>query len=97
MGSGKPFTIVDTPELGDFDGQDGILIYEMIKLLKDEVKSTNVFLILFHGQQDYIFSAYARLLRDLPLVFGPEFWSHAMIGFTHWPFDRGSIETRLRR
>ena len=93
----KPLTIVGTPGLGDFDGQEGILINEMIKFLKDEVKSTNVFLILFHGQQDYIPLAYARLLRDLPLVFGPEFWSHAMIGFTHWPFDRGSVQTRLRR
>ena len=97
MGSGKPFTIVDTPGFGDSDGQEGILIDEMVKLMKDEVKSTNVFLLLFHGQVDYVPSGYVRLLRELPLVFGPEFWSHAMIGFTHWSFDQGSIQARLRK
>ena len=93
----KPLTIVGTPGLGDFDGQDSILINEMIKLLKDEVKSTNVFLLLFNGQEDYVPSGYVRLLRELSLVFGPEFWSHAMIGFTHWSFDQGSIQARLRK
>ena len=97
MGSGKPFTIVDTPGFGDSDGQERMLIDGMVKYMKDEVKSTNVFLLLFHSKKNRIPSGLVRLLRELPLIFGPEFWSHTMIGFTHWPFDQESIQARLRK
>ena len=97
MGSGKPFTIVDTPGFGDSDGQEGILIDEMVKFMKDEVKSTNAFLLLFHGQQDRIHSGLVRMLRELPLIFGPKFWKHTILGFTHWSFDQRSIQIRLRK
>ena len=94
MGTGENFTVVDTPGFGDSDGQEGMLIDEMVQFLKDEVKSTNVFLLLFHGQQDRLHSGLVRMLRELPLIFGPEFWNHTMIGFTHWGFDQRSINKR---
>ena len=97
MVSGKPFTVVDTPGFGDSNGQERMLIDDMVKFFKDKIKSTNVFLLLFHGQQDRIHSGFVRMLRELPLIFGPEFWSHTILGFTHWPFDQKSIQIRLRK
>ena len=97
MGTGHEFTIVDTPGFGDSDGQEQMLIDEMAKFLKNEVKSTNVFLILFHGQQDRIYSGLVRMLREIPLIFGDDFWNHAILGFTHWPFDKRSARIRKRK
>ena len=97
MGSGSRFTIVDTPGFGDSDGQERMLIDNMVKFLKDEVKSTNVFLLLFNSQQPRLYSGLIRMLRELPLIFGPEFWNHTIIGFTFWPFDQRSVQARLRK
>ena len=97
MGSGKDFTIVDTPGFGDSDGQERMLIDNMVKFLKDEVTSTNIFLLLFNSQQQRVYSGLTRMLRELPLIFGSEFWSHTILGFTFWPFDTRSSQARLRK
>ena len=97
MGTGLNITIVDTPGFGDFDGQEQMMIDKTAKFLKNDVKSANVFLILFHGHQDRIHSGFVRLLREIPLIFGDNFWNHAIIGFTHWPFDERSAMIRSRK
>ena len=97
MGTGRNFTIVDTPGFGDSDGLDAMIIDGMAKFFKDKIKEANVFLLLFHGQQERLHSGLIRMLREIPLIFGPKFWSHAIIGFTHWPFDGRSIRTRERK
>ena len=96
MGFGKNVTIIDTPGFGDFDGEEAILIDEMTKFFKNKVKSTNVFLIILHGQQDRLPSGFTQMLREIPLIFGQNFWNHAIFGFTHWPFDEESANLRLR-
>ena len=46
------FTIVDTPGFGDSDGEDNILIAEMVDTLKNVVKTANGFLLVFNGAVD---------------------------------------------
>ena len=94
MGTGMNFTIVDTPGFGDSDGQEAMLIDEMAKFMKKDVKSTNVFLIIFHGQNDRLHSGLVRMLREIPLIFGDGFWNHAILGFTFWSFDKRSARIR---
>ena len=97
MGTGNNFTVVDTPGFGDSDGQDAELIDGMVKVLKTEVKETNIFLLLFNGGNQRVHSGLHRMLRDLELMFGDNFWSHVIIGFPFWPFDQGSIDDRIRK
>ena len=97
MGTGENFTVVDTPGFGDADGQDAERIDSMVKVLKNEVKETNIFLLLFNGGNQRVHSGLHRMLRDLELMFGDKFWSHVMIGFTFWRFDHRSIEYRERK
>ena len=97
MGTGHNFTIVDTPGFGDSDGTETMIIDGMAKVFRDEIKEANAFLLLFHGQQERINSGLIRMLREIPLIFGQKFWSHTIIGVTHWPFDGESIQTRERK
>ena len=97
MGTGQNFTVIDTPGFGDSDGQEPELIDAMVKYLKNKVKETNIFLLLFKGGSQRVHSGLHRMLRDLELMFGKKFWSHVMIGFTFWPFDQRSIEYRGKK
>ena len=97
MGTGQNFTVVDTPGFGDSDGQEAELIDSMVKFLKNEVKETNIFLLLFNGANQRVHSGLHRTLRDLELMFGHKFWSHVMLGFTFWRFDQRSVEDRIRK
>ena len=97
MGSGDNFTIVDTPGFGDTDGEEGVLIEETVKFLKNEIKSTNVFLLLFHGQRDRLTSALQSMLREITMIFGDKFWDHTILGFSHWQFNQRSVQNRQRK
>ena len=97
MINGQNFTIVDTPGFGDSDGQDSKLIDKMVRTLKDDVKTTNGFLLLFNGQQARFDSLLQQMLRDLQIMFGENVWNHVMIGFTHWPYDSKSAKRRNKR
>ena len=56
MGTGGNFTVVDTPGFGDSDGEEPELINAMVKYLKNEIKETNIFLLLFNGQSQRVHS-----------------------------------------
>ena len=84
MGTGNNLTVVDTPGFGDLDGQDAERIDAMVKYLKNKVKKTNIFLLLLNAQNQRVPSGLHRMLRDLELMFGDNFWSHVMLGLTFW-------------
>ena len=48
----QEFTIVDTPGFGDSDGEDNLLINEMVGTLKEVIKTTNGFLLVFKGDDE---------------------------------------------
>ena len=89
MGTGENFTVIDTPGFDDFDGQDAERIDAMVKFMKNKVKRTNIFLLLFNRGSQRVPSGLERMLRDLELMFGDKFWYHVMIGFT--------FEDRIRK
>ena len=97
MGVGNNFTVIDTPGFGDADGEEPQLIDGMVKVLRNEIKETNIFLLVFHGANQRVHSGLHRMLRDLELMFGDEFWSHVMMCFTFWKSDQRSIEDRERK
>ena len=97
MGIGENFTVIDTPAFGDFDGQDEERFDATVKFMKNEVKKTNIFLLLIDGDSQHIHSGLHQMLRNLELMFGDNFWSHVIFGITFWPFDQRSIEDRMRK
>ena len=88
------FTVVDTPGFGDSDGEDSKLIDEMTVALKDSIKTTNGFVILFHGQEDRYNESLQRMLREFAMIFGKKFWDNAIMGFSFWRYDEFSINQR---
>ena len=88
------FTVVDTPGFGDSDNDDGILINEMVDVLKNVIKTTNGFLLLFNGQQDRFDGLSQQMLREVEAMFGKEFWDHVILGFSFWKYDESSIFMR---
>ena len=89
--------MVDTPGFRDSNRQDSQVIDDMIIYLKNDIKSTNVFLLLFNGLNDRIDGMLHQMLRDLRIMFGDEMWNHVILGFTNWGYDASSISERERR
>jgi len=94
IGTGPPFTVVDTPGFGDSDNDDNELIDEMTKYLKNTVNTTNLFLLTFNGEQDRLDSTLQQMIREVEALFGRKFWDNVVLEFTHWPFDEHSVTMR---
>ena len=88
------FTIVDTPGFGDSDGDDNQLINEMIDALKNVLKSTNGFLLLFKGDDVRFDGKTTQMIREMEALFGHGFWDHVTIGVSFWKYDQSSILQR---
>ena len=95
--NGLVFTVVDTPGFGDSDNDDGILINEMVEVLKNVIKTTNGFLLLFNGEQDRFDGLAQQMLREVEAMFGKEFWTNVILGFSFWHYDEFSIMMRNAR
>ena len=81
IGNGSNFTIVDTPGFGDSDNDDNELLDEMVETLKDTVKTTNGFVLLFNGQNDRFDGKSQQMIREMEAMFGNGFWDHVHIAW----------------
>ena len=88
------FTVVDTPGFGDSNNDDGVLINEMVDVLKNVIKTANGFLLLFNGLQDRFDGLSQQMLREVEAMFGKEFWDHVILGFSFWAYDEANIMKR---
>ena len=59
----QEFTIVDTPGFGDSDGEDNLLINEMVGTLKEVIKTTNGFLLVFKGDDERFDEKSTQMIR----------------------------------
>ena len=85
---------MDTPGFGDSNEEDGVLIDAMVTALKDDIKTTNGFVILLNGQEDRYNNFMQQMLREILMIFGRGFWDNAILGFSRWKFDQSSIDER---
>ena len=92
--AGQEFTVVDTPGFGDSDGQDNLLINEMVDTLKDVLKTTNGFLLIFKGDDERFDEKSTQMIREMEALFGNGFWDHVTLGVSHWAFDQQSVNQR---
>ena len=92
---GKPFTLCDTPGLGDPAGKDSENILNMVETLK-EVKYVNAFIIVFNGQNPRFDKDLKDMLLLFQNIFGKGFLKNAIIEFSRWGFDKRSVKMRTR-
>jgi len=92
----EEFTIVDTPGFGDSDGEDNMLINEMVDALKNVIKIANGFLLVFKGTDNRFDVKTTQMLREMEALFGTGFWDHVIIGASFWAYDQNSIYQRNR-
>ena len=59
----QEFTIMDTPGFGDSDGEDNLLINEMVGTLKEVIKTTNGFLLVFKGDDERFDEKSTQMIR----------------------------------
>ena len=85
---------MDTPGFGDSNGEDGVLIDAMVTALKDDIKTTNGFVILLNGEEDRYNNFLQQMLREIIMIFGRGFWDNAILGFSRWAYDEKSIQLR---
>ena len=94
LGESENFTIIDTPGFGDSNNDDDELLDEMINALKDNVKSTNGFVILFNGEDERFDESIQQMLHAIEGMFGKAFWNQTFLGVSHWSYDSKSIMER---
>ena len=66
----------------------------MIDTLKNVLKSTNGFLLLFKGDDVRFDDKTTQMIRELEALFGNGFWDHVTIGVSFWKYDMSSIMQR---
>ena len=95
IGLGDEFTVVDTPGFGDSDNEDSELIDEMVNVLEHVVKNAHTLLLLFNGEDSRIDASLQQMIREMEALFGKDnFWSHTMLGVSHWSYSQQDIYER---
>ena len=70
--------MVETPGFGE--GNTNALIQEMKGVLKEDVKTANVLLLLVKATNTQFNEAMTKMLREFTLLFGQTMWNTTMIG-----------------
>ena len=66
----------------------------MANVLKTELKSVDVFLLMFNGQNPRFLASITKLLKLYESIFSEDIWKHAITEMTYWKWDTVSVEDR---
>jgi len=94
LGVGDSFTVVDTPGFGDSDGDDQILIEEMLDVLKNVIMESDTILLLLKGTDTRFPDSFSDMLTKMSMMFGDQWWQYMVVGVSFWPYDQASIDKR---
>merc|ERR1712136_547107 len=84
----------DTPGFGDAENDDNKQMDDMIAALKENITTTNGFLLVFKGTDERFDQQCQQMLREMEALFGESFWSFTTIGVSFWPYDINSQKQR---
>merc|ERR1712136_400936 len=84
----------DTPGFGDAENDDNKQMDDMIAALKENITTTNGFLLVFKGTDERFDQQCQQMLREMEALFGESFWSFTTIGVSFWPYDINSQNQR---
>jgi len=92
--TGMNFTVVDTPGFGDTDGDEQLLIEEMMNILGNTVDHADTILWLFKWDDLRFSESLQTMIKRMTIIFGRGWWDYVMIGVSFWAFDQDSIDQR---
>jgi len=88
-------TIVDIPGIGCSGQNDKQLLEDMIQFLRNDVNTTNAFVLTFDGLETHFsLSKIEQLVHEIESTFGFSFWDNTVLAVTNWHYDEDSIEKR---
>ena len=88
-------TVIDTPGFGDNLEKEEKTIEGLAKVLKNEIKYVNTFVIAFKGDDKRITLSMRTMLDVFVKMFGDAFWDNVVIEVTFWKFDEGNVRIRV--
>jgi len=95
LGKGKCITIIDTPGVLDFSDRDYEHAMEIVNVVKNDIKTIDVFLLLFDGSKPRFQRPVVELLRLYESMFSTDIWRNTITQFGFWKHDEDSVEERL--
>ena len=94
LGSGRNFTVIDTPGFGDKPTDEERTIEGLIDVLRDEVRFVHAFVIAFKQQDNRLTASLRAMIGLLQKMFGNRFWENVILEATHWSYH--PVNVRLR-
>lgn len=88
-------TVIDTPGFGDILEDDSPAIQSLVEILRDELKSVEVFVILFKQQDNRMTQNLKNMISLMTNIFGHHFWENVILGATNWHYDESHVYRRL--
>ena len=70
------------------------MIATMVKVLKEEVKYANAFVIVFKQWDVRMTHSMRSMLSLMENIFGKKFWDHAILEASHW--NHGAEAKRIK-
>jgi len=95
LGKGKCVTIIDTPGVLDFSDRDYEHAMEIVNVIKNDIKTIDVFLVLFDGSKPRFQRPVVELLKLYESMFSSDIWRSTITQFGFWKHDEDSVEERL--
>lgn len=87
-------TVIDTPGFGDEVKAEDRTIHRLVDVLKNKIKSVDVFVLAFKGSTNRMTAAMSDMLLLFQSIFGDEFWDNAIIEVTHWSYNPSIAKKR---
>ena len=69
---------------------------DMASILKTELNSVDVFLLMFHGGNQRFLASITKLLKLYESIFSKDLWKHAITEMTYWKWDTESVENIVK-
>ena len=79
---------------GDADGEMPELIDEMLDVLKNQVKSADLIVLLIKGSENRFNEGLQKMLTQMSAIFGKQWWEYMIIGVSFWRYRQSDIDDR---
>ena len=94
LGTGQCITVIDTPGVADTAGQDYKQSLQLQQVLKDNIKSIDIFMLLFKGSNLRFDSSLVEMIQWYEAIFGKDMWKHVVTETTFWSHTEAEARKR---
>ena len=95
LGVGPCVTLIDTPGAGDTEGRDYEHTIEMAKMLKNDIGTIHLIIVMFKGTDRRFSASTLKLMRLYLEIFGEEMWKNVVVEMSYWGHSKEKACQRL--